>query len=136
MPKIHCESLEVEDYSISFKESELQIPLQFNEIFSYFYARIPTLKKLYECEKVSLSLNSADWNPYCKSYERNEWSILNFEGNISELSRRISYWVIFEVEDTDMAELKCAIASITNTDWETNIDLNISLAFIASTLDE
>ena len=37
--------------------------------------------------------------------------------------------VVFEREDDDMTELASTIASVTESDWEANIDANVSLAF-------
>ena len=136
VPKIHCESPEIEDHSISFEGTELLIPLQLDGIFSYFHTRMPTTKELHECEKVFISPDSSDWNPHCKSYERNERSMLDFEGNMSEPSRRTSHKVVFEDEDTDLADLASAIASISTKDWEANVDSNISSAFGVPTSDE
>ena len=132
VPKIHCQDPEVEDHSISFEGSELLIPLQLTGVFSYFHTRLPTPKELYECEKLFLTPDSSDWNPHCKSYERNERSMLDFEGNMSEPSRRTSHQVVFEDDDDDMVDLACAMANITTTDWETNVNSNISSAFAVS----
>ena len=136
VPKIHCESPEIEDHSISFEGTELLIPLQLDGIFSYFHTRTPTTKELHECEKVFISPDSSDWNPHCKSYERNERSMLDFEGNMSEPSRRTSHRVVFEDEDTDMADLASTMASISTNDWEANVDSNLSSAFVVPTSDE
>ena len=51
--------------------------------------------------KVFLTPDSSDWNPHCKSYEWNEKSMLDFEGNASEPFRRSNDRVIFENENED-----------------------------------
>ena len=101
VPKIHCEDPVVDDHCVSFDHSDLRIPLQLNGVFSYFRTRVPTEREIHECEKVFLTPDSSVWNPYCQSYERNERSMLDFEGNMSEPSRRSKNQVVFEDEDDE-----------------------------------
>ena len=63
---------------------------------------MPTERALNKCEKVFLTPNASDWNPRCQSYEVNERSMLDFEGNLSEPSRRLNHQVAFEYEDDEM----------------------------------
>ena len=72
VPKIHCEDPEVDNHCVSFDDSDLRIPLQFNGVFSYFHTRVPTESELHECAKVFLTPELSDWNPHCQYYERNE----------------------------------------------------------------
>ena len=50
VPKIHCEDPIVDDFSISFKCSDLWIPLKLNGALSDFHTRAPTDRELHECE--------------------------------------------------------------------------------------
>lgn len=136
VPKIHCEDPDVNDHCISFDQSELRIPLQLNGIFSYFHSRVPTSRELHECEKIFLTPDSNDWNPHCKSYEQNERSMLDFEGNMSEPSRRSKLQAVFDDDNDEMSDLACAMATVVTTDFETNIDANISTAFVIPHSDE
>ena len=95
-PKIYCEDSIVDDHSISFDQSYLQIPLQLNGVFSYFHTRVLTETEPCECEKLFLTPDSSEWNLHCQSYERNEQSMLNFEDNMSEPSRIPRHQVVFE----------------------------------------
>ncbi len=94
--------------------------------FSYFHTRVPTERELNECEKVFLTPDASDWNHHCKSYERNERSMLDFEGNILEPSRRLNHQVVFEDEECEWAS---NMALVSARDWEAKIDANVSTAF-------
>ena len=126
VPKTHCEDPAVDDHCVSFEHSVLCIPLQLNGEFSYFQTRLPNERELHECEKVFLTPDSSDWNPQCPSYKRNERQMLDFEGNISEPSRRSKYQIVFEDEDDEMIDLASDMVSVSESDWEANIDANVS----------
>ena len=59
-PKIHCEDSTVDDHCVSFDSSNVQIPLQLNDAFSYFHTRLPTDRELNECDQVFLTPYSND----------------------------------------------------------------------------
>ena len=123
--KTHCEDPIIEDYCILFDQSDLQTPLQLNGLFSCFCTRVLTERELYECEKLFLTLDSSDFNPHCQFYERNELSMLDFEGNMPESSRTTKYQVVFEDEDDDTTDLASSMASFSTSVWEANIDTNV-----------
>ena len=52
--------------------------------------------EIEECQKVFITPDSKDWNPHYQSYNTNERSMLDFEGNMAEKSRRSSDQVVFE----------------------------------------
>ena len=87
VPKIHCEDPTIEYHCIWFKNSYLKIPMQLSGTFSYFYSRLTTVDQLYSCDKVFITPDSSDWHPHCLSFEQNERSILNFEGEIVDETR-------------------------------------------------
>ena len=66
--------------------------------------------------KIFLTPCSSDWNPHCQFNERNELSMLDFEGNMYDPSRRSKYQVVFEDEDCDMNDLASTMASVTASD--------------------
>ena len=86
---------------------------------------MPTERELNECEKVFLNPDSSNWNPHSQSYERNERSILDFEGNLSDPSRRLNNQVVFEEEDNDLICLDSTMASVSASDWKANFDDNV-----------
>ena len=90
---------------------------------------MPTERELNECEKVFLTPDVSDWNSHCESYELNERSMLDFEGNLSEPYRRLNHQVVFEDEEYDWAS---TMASVSASDGEANIDANVSTAFSVS----
>ena len=117
VPMIHCEDPAVDDHCVSFEHSELRIPLQLNGVFSYFHTRFPTERELHKCEKVFLTPDSSDWNPHYQSYKRNERSILDFEGNMSEPFRRSKHQFVFKDEADEFISMASAMASVSASDW-------------------
>ena len=53
----------------------------------------------------------------------------DFEGNISEPSRRSNHQVVFEEECDNVTELASAMASFSTSDWEAKINCKFSAAF-------
>ena len=70
-PNIHCTDPNLNDHCINFSESELKIPLYINGKIYFFYKRRPTSDKLQLCEKIYITPDRQNWNPYCTSYELN-----------------------------------------------------------------
>ena len=83
IPKMHCDDPNTNDHCISFKDINLEIPLQLNEVFSYFNTRKPLPSELYDKDKVFLSPDASEWNPHYKSYATNEAAMTDFNGEIS-----------------------------------------------------
>ena len=128
-PKIHCESPTVNDHSIRFSTSDLRIPLQLLGTFSYFHSRKPEPNELMDCDKLFITPDSADWNPHCESFERNERSMLNYEGEMNDVDR----WTSHSMEIEDEAEnvfLNCYVAM---NDWNRAVDESVEASFIAPT---
>ena len=67
VPKTRREHPAVDDHSVSFDHSDLQMPLQLNGMFSFFHTRVPTEIERNECENMFLAPDSSDWNPYYQS---------------------------------------------------------------------
>jgi hypothetical protein len=89
-PKIHCIEPSTEDHCLSFKDSELRIPMQIMGMFLFFHCRMPVADKLESCDKIFLTPDSTDWNPHCESFAKNEESMLDFEGNMACNAARAS----------------------------------------------
>ena len=126
VPKIHCPDPSVLDHCISFPNSDLKIQLQLFGTFSYFHSRKPETTELYSCDKIFLTPDSSDWNPHCESYERNERSMLNYEGELNEQTRRTSLPMIVD----DAADDDYTISSCSITNWDAHVDATISSAHL------
>ena len=79
--KIHLNNPTEEDHSLFFQEGNLRIPLQLHGLFSYFETSKPSIQSINENEKIYL-LTLDKWNPHDTSYNSNEDSILDHEGNM------------------------------------------------------
>ena len=90
--KIHCEDLTREDHAIIFKGYDLRIPLQLHGIFSYFVTRKPDVESLEDAhEPLNYAtevyiLTPTRRNPHTDVYTLNEESIIDWEGNIKDMS--------------------------------------------------
>ena len=109
-PKIQCEDPTVDDHCVLFDESNLRMRLQLNGAFSYFRTKVHAERELHECKKLYLTKNLSDWNHRCQCYDRNERSMLYFEGNMSEPSRTSKHQVMIEDEDYDVNYLTYSMA--------------------------
>lgn len=96
-----------------FPECELKIPLQLFGIFSYFHCRLLTVTELHECDKAFNTPDSNDWNPNCLSFEQNERSMLDYDGEMSHPERRSNIPMQVEEESKDVFECK----SVTAKKW-------------------
>lgn len=76
-PKIHCDSPTVEDHSIYFPDANFCIPLQLNGIFSYFHTRNLSNDKVMNCDKLFITPDSTNWDPYSSHFGANEESMLD-----------------------------------------------------------
>ena len=123
--KIHCVDPSEEDHCIMFPECELKILLQLFDIFSYFHSRLPTVTELHEYDKVFITPDSNDWNPNCLSFEQNERSMLDYDGEMSHPERRSNIPMQVEEETKDVFEY----TSVNAKKWSESIYNNISSAF-------
>ena len=60
VPKTHFVLTMVDYRRIEFDQSDLQIPLQFIGVFSYFHTRVPSETEMHACEKLFLTPESSD----------------------------------------------------------------------------
>ena len=127
IPKIHCDNPETSDHCISFRTHDLKIPLQLNGTFSFFHHRIPTIEELQGCDKIFITPDSTVWNPHCESFARNEESMLDYEGNLVDSNRRLTYLM----EPDPMTQHNYELSSISTTQWNTTIDDIITSSYNA-----
>ena len=72
------------NHCITFSDSELKTPLHINSKFEFFHTRRPTYDELRSCEKIFITTERQNWNPYCTLYELRERSMLNYNGDITQ----------------------------------------------------
>lgn len=128
VPKIHCKEPTVRDHAICFEDIDLRIQLRLQGIFSVFHHRAPTTDELQQCDKVFMTPDSASWNPHCDSFARNEESMLDYDGNIAQPSRRTRYLMEPDKDDSSMPEVSAV-------DWDSAVDANISTSFQPNEFD-
>ena len=131
VPKIHCTDPTIDDHCIKFREKDLRIPLQLYGTFSYFHSRLPTIRELHDCDKYFISPDASDWNPHCRSFEMNERAMLNYEGELVSDDRRSNLPMSRDDENEDIFEL----ASVSVDEWERQVDVNISSAYVPPVVD-
>ena len=82
VPNIHVNYPGVNIHSILFTDSGLQIQLQLWGIFYFFHSRVPTHEEITSCDKILITPDSADWDPYPSHFSDNEESMLDWEGQL------------------------------------------------------
>ena len=87
-PKYQSPSPSIENHSIHIETSDLRIPLKLNGTFSYFDSRIPTIDELRDCDKIFITPDSTEWDPYKDSYSINEDAMTDAWGNITTYTPR------------------------------------------------
>ena len=125
VPKIHCVDPSTNDHCISFSGEALRIPLNLIGTFSYFHTRLPIYDELHNCDKFFITPDASDWNPHCESFEKNERTMLNFEGEMNGSSHRSTLPMEVEHDSNDIFEM----ATVHVKEWNSNINANISSCF-------
>ena len=128
-PKIHCMNPSTEDHCLTFKDSDLRIPMQLMGTFSFFHCRMPSADELESCDKIFLTPDSTDWNPHCESFAKNEESMLDYEGNMAE-SRRVLRNVM-QREPVEHNDPNYELSAVSGEKWDEWIDQNADEAFEA-----
>ena len=82
VPKINVNDPGANDHSILFPDSGLQIQLQIWVVFSFFRSRVPTHEEITSCDKILITLDSVDWDPYLSHFSDNEESMVDWEGQM------------------------------------------------------
>ena len=131
IPKMHCTDPDIDDHCISFKDTELRIPLQLKGIFSYFNTRKPLPSELYDKDKVFITPDASEWNPHCMSYAQNELAMTNHEGEIVTSSNHEKIPMQYSNDHDEIFEL----ASVKTSDYETAVDAAISSCYKAEPQD-
>jgi hypothetical protein len=122
--KIHCDDPTEDDHCIRFRNHELSIPLRLSGTFSFFHTRTPTDEELQSCDKIFITPDSSHWNPYCPSFCLNEESMLDYNGDIADKSRRTHH--LMDVDDEYPV-----IASVSISEHDAAVDNIITYSFHA-----
>ena len=101
-PKIQMDDPTIEDHSIYFPETSVQIPMFLWGIFSYFQTSKPLAQDMVGCDEVYM-LTPSRWDPHQDSYAANESSMLDWEGNIIDPNERQQILLSSIQEDVTMA---------------------------------
>ena len=99
--------------------------------FSCFHVRMPHVHELHECDKIVLTPDSNDWNPHCVSFENNERSMINIDGELATNDRRLMQPQLFPPNDS-----KVAISTVSLNEWEEYKTKVASSAFSTSCLPQ
>ena len=125
IPKMHCTDPRTEDHCISFKDSDLRIPLQLYGIFSYLNTRKPLPSELYDKDKLFITPDAGEWNPHCTSYSHSESTMTNYEGEINTPSDQLKIPIESTFDPDEIFEL----ASVKTTDYDTAVYAVISSCY-------
>ena len=131
IPKMHCVDPTIEDHCISFKDTDLRIPLQLSGVFSYFNTRKPLASELYSKDKIFITPDASEWNPHCLSYSHNESVMTNYEGEIASPSAHTKIQKELTFDPDEIFEL----ASVQTLDFDTAVDSAIISSFKTETQD-
>ena len=97
--------------------------------FSFFHHRLPSAEELEGCDKIFLTPDVSTWNPHCESSAKNEPSMLNYEGNMSEPRRMLHH--VMEPKPIDHEEPTYELNAVSGDIWSETIDLTFDNAFVA-----
>ena len=81
-PKFLSDDPNENNHSIYSPEHDFRIPLQLDGIISFMPTRRPSQKELNELESIELTPNVTEWNPHDDSYSQQEYSMLNYRGEV------------------------------------------------------
>ena len=127
-PKIHCDEPSIYDHCITFRDIDLRIPLRLHGTLSFFHTRKPNDDELESYDKVFITPDESQWNPYCPSFELNEESILNYDGELTDRCRRSKHVMERESEDA-------YIAAVSTSDFNETVDKLTTEAFTSSNMN-
>ncbi len=114
VPRIQSVAPNVTDHSLWFPTLKLRIPLSLWGVFSYFITRKPSLEELRETTSVvPLTPESSSWNPHSSSYARNEESMIDWQGRLSQPTERLNI-LVDDLPDESPHMLVSAISSVEN----------------------
>lgn len=92
-PKFLAENPSIEDHSAYFPDADVRIPFLLEGIISYIPTRLPTKNemKLQEGNYLILTPNTPEWNPHTSIYSEQEYSMMDYNGNVKSYNHRERY---------------------------------------------
>ena len=106
--KINCPDPTVDYHSTYFVSNDLQTTLNLNGTFSYFHSRRATKNELSSCDKILITTDAQQWNPYCTSFELDKRSMLSYAGELSNPEQRQFLPINHAFEDLDVDSVTVA----------------------------
>mmetsp|Transcript_37468 Transcript_37468/g.52825 ORF Transcript_37468/g.52825 Transcript_37468/m.52825 type:complete len:247 (+) Transcript_37468:50-790(+) len=110
IPNFQVDDPSLDDHSIYFKETQLQIPLSLDGAFSYFPTNKSTEATLANSETIYI-LTPEYWNPHSTAYAANEESMLDWEGSLVKTKFRRSEIPLINIHDD--ATISALLISLT-----------------------
>ena len=139
-PKIHVSDPSIDDHAISFGKGELRIPLGLWGVFSYFDTCKPSLD---DCEVIDdvYQITPDRWNPHCDSFARNEDSMLDADGNMTNIrdQTRILLSELPDAEETkhlDAVEVAQVDALLDQADQDREENLSYDCSYVGSVYED
>ena len=84
-PKSQAAHPTVDNHSMYLPSQDLRIPIQLRHTFSYFESRKPTNDELSQCDKIFITPDSTNWNPYSLHFSLNEDAMTDCDGEIRQV---------------------------------------------------
>lgn len=83
-PKFLALKPSIKNHSIYFPSEKLRLPLFLNGTTSYLPTRMPTKEECLELDVLELTPQTDNWDPHSTSYQEQEESMLDYNGNLRE----------------------------------------------------
>ena len=125
-PKIHSMDPSIEDHSLYFPDSDFRIRLSLSGVFSGMPTSKPSQATMEHCEEVYL-LTPTRWDPHSSAWQASEESMLDWQGEMVEKSRRLQV-LLSDVEQDSVMASSLGISSVEAC----AIDGNLERSFVAS----
>ena len=87
-PKSQLTTPQIENHSMYCEAPKLRIHFELNGTFSSFKTRKPTNHELEVCDKIFITPDSGQWDPYSDHFAANEAAMLNHEGVLIQKNDR------------------------------------------------
>ena len=89
VPRILYSNPSNDDYCIIFSEFNFYILLHLDHTYSYFNSRLPIIEELYFTNKLFITPDTSNSNPYYISFVQNENFLSNYDSLVSKSIRDI-----------------------------------------------
>ena len=86
---------------------------------------------MYGKDRIFLTPNYSEWNPYCESYSYNESILTNYEGDITSIENQNKILMEPAIDPNEIFEM----ANVQTIDYDTAVDSAIIRSFKATSQD-